>query len=143
MTLVEIATRIAGISGLLLVQGVPTVQQVQTGYGGVFIGKQPISPDRCVTLYEVPGLPSDLGFGVQGVQYEYPHLQIRSRDTTHLAARTTAESIYRDLPKIQAQLLSGTNYQIVRCITTPWIFGEDNAKRPMYVFTIQCDKSPS
>ena len=86
--------------------------------GTITIGFMPASPDEIGTLYEYGGLPIERQFGVAGVKYEKPSIQLvfRGAPDDYTGPRILAEIAYRALAAIQpGELCTGvtTEYLMV------------------------------
>lgn len=71
--------------------------------GTITIGHMPASPDVVGTIYEYGGREAERGFGVSGIKYEKPALQIvfRGAPNDYIGPRNKAEIAWRYLPTIQ------------------------------------------
>jgi hypothetical protein len=83
--------------------------------GTIKIGFMPAGPDVMGCLYEYGGLMPDRGFGVAGIQYEYPSIQLvfRGAPFDYSGPRDKAEIAYRYFVTIQPGALGSgvtTNY---------------------------------
>ena len=67
----------------------------------IFLGQMPDQPDNCIALFEYAGSPPDLHWNG-----EYPGLQVRVRNTSYAAARTTIGEIMTALHGLYEQTLS-------------------------------------
>lgn len=97
MTASEIKTRLDALGSL----------------GTIKIGSLPATPDAVGVIYEYGGLAPIRRFGVVGVGYERPALQIafRGDPEDYNGPRTKAETALRNLAQIQGTtILSGTEY---------------------------------
>ena len=89
----------------------------------ITIGYMPDNGDIAIgTIYEYSGAPAERGFGVVGVKYEHPALQIVFRGAPHDydGPRAHAEIAYRNLAEVQATTLSGTEYLQIDPQQTPF-----------------------
>lgn len=90
--------------------------------GTLVLGFMPASPDEIGVIYEYPGFAPERRFGVVGVGYEYPALQIVFRGAPHDYAtpRATAELAYRALAQVEVMSLSGTPYLQINPRQSPY-----------------------
>jgi hypothetical protein len=129
MLLDEIATRI-GTLGL-------------SGYT-ITTGHRPDTPDKVVTIYETGGAAAELGFGVAGIQFEHPTIQVvvRAAANDYETARNAMQLIYVDLPKVQGTTLSGTTYHLIIPAQAPFLLERDVQRRPVLVVNFAITKVP-
>lgn len=108
-------------------------------------GSMPASPDEVIALQEYGGAPPTPGFGVAGIQFEMPGVQVfvRGKADQLDEPRLVIERIYQDLQKVQAKVLSGTRYLFVRPQQSPQKFEHDTARRYTYLVNFLCEKEPS
>ena len=122
--------------------------QIITILGGaplVTCGSLSASVDTCVTVYETGGAGADLGLGVDGVQFEYPSIQVvcRGAPDDYATPRATAQLIYKGLPKVQAEALTGVYYHLVRPLQCPFLLKRDENRRVLIACNFACTKEPS
>lgn len=113
----------------------------------IFLGHMPDAPSVCCSLHEYGGAPAELGFGVAGVQFEHPGLQVRFRGEPrdYEAPRANAESAYRGLAAVQAQTLGspGTYYHLVVPQQSPYLLERDGQERCVIACNFLVTKVPS
>jgi hypothetical protein len=111
----------------------------------LFIGKMPATPEACGVVYEYGGAPAELGFGVDGIQFETPGIQVAFRGAPHDYAgpRAKAELAFRALPKVQATNLSGAFYLTITPQQSPFALERDDDERHVVVCNFLCEKRPS
>ena len=127
------------IGALLATAGVGTVGT------SLFLGYMPDQPDACGAIYEYGGERAELGFGVPGVQFENPSVQVvfRAGPQEYAAPRALAETAFRELAEVQATTLSGTRYLIVRPKQSPFEMKRDEAERVYIACNFDIRKEPS
>ena len=112
----------------------------------VFTGVIPAEPHVCLTIREYGGAPPMPGMGVTGIQYEEPGVQfvMRGEPDDYETPRTMIEIVYRKIAEIQTEILSGTQYLIVRPVQSPFpLGGPDKKGRHRLAFNVLCEKEPS
>ena len=112
----------------------------------IFKHSLPATPDACLVVRGSGGSPSLLALGSEGIQFEYPSVQVVSRGAPRdwATPQAQAENAYRALAKIQAESLSGTPYLIVQPLNPPSdVLGEDEKMRPRVSFNILVEKELS
>lgn len=111
----------------------------------LFLNYIPDSPSTCTVLVRYEGAPAEQGFGVDGIQYETPGVQVRCRgeEDDEGAAETQAAAVANALAKIQGNVLSGTQYLMVRVLQAPFELERDENDRPTWAFNIHAQKEPS
>ncbi len=90
----------------------------------LYMGRLPDSPDASVAIYPTSGLPPMETLSHAGVALERPGFQIAVRDRAYATARSRAEAIYK-LLQLSNQDLSGTRYQRVMPLSSPFILTRD------------------
>ena len=112
----------------------------------IFIDDLPPDPDVCCAVNNSGGSAPDGGFGVDGIQFENPTLQIlfRGAPGDSEGPRARAQTAYEGLAKIQAETLSGTEYLTVMPLQPPFILErDDQAHRAVWAFNILIQKELS
>lgn len=134
MTLLgDIATRLGTLSGGAL-----------SGYT-VLTGFRPDYPDKIVVIYETGGRGASLGFGVAGIQFEYPSIQVLARGEAddYAGPRAVLEAVYQDLPKVQATTLNSTTYHTIIALQAPFLLERDPKRRVVLVVNFNIEKRPA
>ena len=110
--------------------------------GLIVKGQMPATPDRAVALNEYAGGGAETGFGFPGLQDELPGLQVKVRGVRddYAGPRDVIETIYRELPKVQGQLLSGTMYRMIKPQQVPFILERDSSERCVFAVNFLCEK---
>ena len=90
----------------------------------LFVGREPIKPINCVTIYDTPGLPPYLG--LNDVGYEYPSIQVRVRNDTYLTGWTLIEGIKNALHGVNQTTINGTLYSSIACANGPALLDWDD-----------------
>ena len=115
--------------------------------GAIFQDWLPDKPDVCLVIYAHPGAAPSLGFGVTGIQFESPNVQIvtRAKKLDPLVAETLSWAAFNALVKIQGQVLGATEYLIALPQQSPSgvTLGPDEKQRPRFSFNINMRKEPS
>lgn len=113
----------------------------------LWIGKEPESPDRCITIYDVPGLAPNPRWLL-----DYPSVQIRVR-----GGQNDYDTAGQKALEIRGRLLGRTSYdsfgthsdgsrdRIVQIngIGDNSFIGWDDLKRPAFVFNLSLIIEPS
>jgi hypothetical protein len=115
-----------------------------TGYT-ITAGQRPDGTDKVVTVYETGGFPAELGFGVAGIQFEHPTVQVtvRGEADDYAGPRAILQTIYKEFPKQQAATLSGTKYNTVRPTQAPFLLERDAKRRVVLAVNFEIEKAPS
>jgi len=111
----------------------------------LFLNSMPETPDVCGAVFETGGAPPSAGFGVAGIQYETPGIQIRFRGARRDAdgPRVKAQTAYRLLVTKWGQVLSGTQYLTLKPSQAPFPLERDGNERVVWVFNALCEKGLS
>lgn len=127
------------IAAYLATNGIGTVET------DLFIGRMPESPHACCAVRESGGLPPDHGFGVAGIQFETPSVQVVCRGEAHdyVTPRALADTAWAKLAEVQATSLSGTFYNMITPRQSPFELKRDEKGRVHIAFNALCEKEPS
>jgi hypothetical protein len=130
-------TVLSEIRAFLLTQGFVSAS--------LFIGTMPDLPDACAALYEYGGAPPTKGFGVPGLKYEMPGVQIVTRGAAwdYTGPRDQIEIAFKKLPTIQAMTLSGTKYLMLRPQHSPYLLERDAKNRVKFTCSFLAEKELS
>lgn len=103
----------------------------------LFIGKEPISPANCVTLFDTTSIPPQLALSSQG--YEYPSVQIRVRNTNYLTGWALIETIKTFLHGLGNVTSGSYLYTVIYCASGPALLDYDENSRARIIcnFNIQ------
>lgn len=104
----------------------------------LFIGREPSSPDNCVTVFDTPGAPPLLTFA-RGENYYYPSVLIRVRNRSYQDGWTLINDIKVLLHAKNHETWNETNYGIIICSGDPAFFDWDETGRARFIanFNIQ------
>jgi hypothetical protein len=104
----------------------------------LFVGKEPESPDSCVTIFDTPGAPPDRYFN-QSQKYDRPSIQIRVRDNDYRNGWALTNSIKNLLHSYPPSVQSDTTYTAIFCSQEPALLDWDGNDRARFVvsFDIQ------
>ena len=104
----------------------------------LFIAREPVKPDNCITIFDTPGFPPWLGLdGETG--YEYPSIQVRIRNKKYIDGWNLIEEIKNSLHGRHQETWNGTLYSIIYCSSGPALLDwDDNGNCRLVVnFNIQ------
>lgn len=116
----------------------------------VRVGFAPDDVDECIVIRETPGPGAELGFGVPGIQYEHPVVQVEARGNPneYEDARREIEYVFQDFPKVQAMTLTDTDgesgfYHTITPRNAPFLMYLDENRRPVIGCLFDVHKEPS
>lgn len=112
----------------------------------LWAGKMPTTPHIVTVIYEYSGRPGHHGFGVPGLKYEEPGVQIQTRGAPGVYAepRNRLESILKKLYLIQGTTISSTKYLMVRPAVGITQFGPpDGQGRLIFTASVLVEKEVS
>ncbi len=98
----------------------------------VFVGKEPASPDNCITIFDTPGFPPQLTTDRTEV-YEYPTIQIRVRDRGYQNGFTVINDIKTLLHGVGQTTINGTFYSLISCSSGPALLDWDEKERCRWI----------
>jgi hypothetical protein len=104
----------------------------------LFIGREPATPDNCVTLFDTGGMAPQLTM-TKGEDYFYPAIQIRIRNRSYITGWLLAENIRESLHGRAHETWNDTYYSLVHCSSGPALMDWDENGRARIVinFLIQ------
>ena len=126
-------------------------ESVVTGIGPkgtaprLFYDRLPDTPDYCMALIETGGTAPDMGYGIAGIQFEKPGVQMVTRGVKDDAQtpRTLIQSGFSKFSEIRAEALSGTTYLTVLPSQSPFSLTPDEKGRPRFSVNFAIDKEPT
>ena len=117
----------------------------------IFEGRLPPEPpgsgiaDQILVLFSVPGLGVLHVHDDPGASVEQPVVQVRVRGSAaqggYAAMWARATQAFTALDSVRNQTLSGTFYQAILALQSPFGFPEDQYERPFVLFNVRCLKS--
>ena len=81
----------------------------------LFIGKEPTTPDDCVTIYDTPSSPPDLMLNPEE-RYYRSSVQVRIRNLGYVAGMTLARNIMELLHGRAQETWNGTLYTVIKAM---------------------------
>jgi hypothetical protein len=125
-------------AGAYLAAAIPNLGLIQ-------LGTLPASPNKVLALRKYSPKPSDLGYGVDGIQFEYPGLQIlaRGEPLDYAEPEARIEAAYQAGAKVQAKVLSGVQHLIWLPQQPPFLLERDENNCFVFAANFICQKRPS
>ena len=105
----------------------------------LFVGREPSSPDDCVTIFETPGFPPQLTLK-QGEDYYYPSVQIRVRNNNYQTGWTLAHNIMVSLHGRGHETWNETLYTVIRCSNGPALLDWDENSRARFIINFNMQR---
>jgi hypothetical protein len=99
----------------------------------LFLGRMPDSPDTCVVLYEYGGSAPDNTMGSGLPVLQNPSVQIAVRAVLYASAESLINLCWATLEGIVNMSLSGTRYNRVTAIQSPFVLERDSQDRVIFV----------
>jgi len=106
----------------------------------LFIGKEPSSPNNCVTIFDTPGSGPDKAFD-NSSKYYRPSIQIRVRNSNYLTGWQVIHSIKELLHCADPSEWNGTNYRAIFCSQEPALLDWDSNDRARFVATFDVQRN--
>lgn len=125
---IDIAAMLAAESSMGLVFGTD-----------IFIGKEPTTPDNCVTIYDTPSFPPDLTLNKEE-RYYYSSCQIRIRNNSYATGMTLARDIMTLLHGRANETWNGTVYTVIHAAGEPSLLAIDGNNRALIIFNINSQR---
>jgi hypothetical protein len=105
----------------------------------LFIGREPPTPDLCVTLYDTGGRGPSLSFEATE-QYHYHTFQARVRSRTYSDGMNLAHDLMGSLHGRGHEEWNNTTYQLIRAYTAPALIGRDELDRLIIVVNFETQR---
>lgn len=116
-----------------------------TSNWGIYLGKQPDAPDRCVTVYEYGGAASlhAMSSGPGRAVAERPRVQVVVRTNSYSTGRTKANDVFRLLDGLRERAINGVTYKWAAAIQPPFALGRDENDRQLIACNFEIIKAIS
>jgi hypothetical protein len=98
----------------------------------LFIGKEPDTPDTCVTIFDTGEFPAMLTM-IKGENYFYPTIQIMVRDNGYTAGYTLISNIRDALHGVSHETRNNAVYEVIYCVSGPQLLDYDSHNRARFV----------
>lgn len=105
----------------------------------LFIGKEPDSPQRTVTIFDTHGMPPQLTFNA-AERYEFPAFQIRVRSADYLDCAALISSIKDLLHGRANETWNETLYAVIYCSSGPAMLDWDHNGRVRFIVNFNCQR---
>ena len=106
----------------------------------LFVGKEPTSPNNCVTVFDTPGSPPLLGLN-SDLEYYYPSIQIRVRHIDYIVGYEWAYNIMKSLHARSQEAWNDTSYSIIRSMGDPAHLDWDENGRSRFVINFDLQRT--
>ena len=129
----------------LLVEIKAHLETLTPTVGTIYRGAFPATPNSAVMIAEYGGATPDLGFGVDGIAFESPGLQInvRGEPQAYDVPRALIQRIFLALAKVQGATLSGVSYLMLHPVQSPFHKETDSDQRKVFAVNFIANKVPS
>jgi len=104
----------------------------------LFVGLEPDKPDQCVTVFDIPGEPSQIT--IDGKDYRYPAVQIRCRGADYLDTYNRLYDIYKELHGRSHEEYDGVLYTAIIAQSEPEFFDWDENSRVRFILKIKIQR---
>jgi hypothetical protein len=98
----------------------------------LFIGREPSTPNNCVTIFDGVGEPPALTLS-NDCTLEYPGINIQVRDTSYLAAANLCQQIKDILHGRNNEVWNDTVYHAIICTGGPFLLDFDQNNRARFI----------
>ena len=108
------------------------------GGTNLFVGREPATPDNCVTIFDTPSYPPQLTYNKDEF-YEYPSVQIRVRNNKYQDGWDLISSIMVLLHGLAHETWNETYYSLIQCSGGMALLDWDENNRARFIvnFNIQ------
>jgi hypothetical protein len=111
---------------------------IDTVASEIFVGREPTTPNDCITIFDTPGYPPQLTMDVQ--QYEYPSVQIRVRNTNYVDGWNLINVIKDSLHGRAKETWNGTLYSVIYCSSGPALLDWDENGRARFFINLNIQR---
>lgn len=105
----------------------------------LFIGKEPVMPNDCVTIFDTPGLPPMLTLDGE-VGYDYPSIQIRIRNNSYVDGYDLAKDIQDVLHGKAQETINNTLYSVIYSTGEPTLLDWDENDRARFIINFEIQR---
>ena len=105
----------------------------------LFMGKEPLKPNECTTIFEVMGYAPQLTYN-SAEKYEYPSVQIRVRANNYTEGFALIESIKESLHGRAGETWGGTYYSLIHCMNGPAMLDFDKNGRVRFIINLNLQR---
>jgi hypothetical protein len=106
----------------------------------MFLGSQPDTPDRILSLHEYPGGPPQYTQDSFMPKWERVQIQVVARARTYQDAKNFADRVWQHMAVVTNAILSGTHYLCIRPNGSPAIMRRDMHDRLLIFFNATIEK---
>ena len=107
----------------------------------LFVGKEPATPDDCVTIFDIPGDSPLLTLGGKGgIDYYRPSVQIRVRNNSYLEGWELTHDIRAFLHGMHGEVVEGTDYLLIKSVDEPFLLDWDENDRARFIATFSIQR---
>ncbi len=104
----------------------------------LFVGREPIIGDNCVTVFDTSGRPPALT--LSGGQYNYDAVQVRVRNNDYQTAFNLAHAIVDSLHGRTRESWNGTLYTLITCQSPPALLDWDDNNRARFIINFETQR---
>ena len=104
----------------------------------LFVGREPTTPDNCVTIVDRPSWPIGINLDGSG-EFDYASIQIRVRNISYDKGAEMMQEIIKLLHGINNFTINNTAYFVCMCVSGPSLLEWDQNNRAILIcdFDIQ------
>ena len=107
----------------------------------LFIGREPPTPDNCVTIFDTPGRPPMTALNKDDGNYYYPSIQIRIRNNNYATGWALINAIKVLLHGSGPEIWNSTTYTVIICAQEPFLLGWDENDRTWFIANFDIQRS--
>lgn len=106
----------------------------------LYVGREPDSPDNCVTVFDTPGGPPQLVLGTDGNDYYSPTVQVRVRNNDYRIGYNLAHDIMVSLHARGQETWNSTLYSVIKAMSDPAQLDWDQNDRARFVVNFELQR---
>ena len=99
----------------------------------LFIGREPATPNNCVTIFDTLGGGPQLTMGDDNDDYYNPSIQIRVRNNSYITGWNLANDILISLHGRADETYNETLYTLITCTSGPALLDWDDNNRARFI----------
>lgn len=107
----------------------------------LFIGKEPATPNNVTTIFDTPGRAPSLYYD-NTIQYYFPSVQIRVRNTDYLSGWNLINDIKVLLHGRANEQINNTIYTVMVCSSDPALLDWDDNNRARFIVNFDLQREP-
>lgn len=106
----------------------------------MFVGKEPNSPDSCLTIYDTTNRPPIVGVSGSDGAYEFNGIQLRVRGVDYVVSFGKTNALLSLLNGLHGITIGTTLISSIQAVGSPEFIEFDNKNRPIWVLNLEIQR---